>query len=58
MKEDVMGGTCGIYGGRRRVYTFWFGNLREADHLEEPGRDGRIILSWTLTKWDRGNGLD
>jgi len=37
---------------------FWWENLREADHLEEPGRDGRIILRWTLRKWDRGNGLD
>jgi len=48
VKEDVMGGTCGIYGGRRRVYTFWFGNLREADHLEDLGVDGRIILKLIL----------
>ena len=44
MKDDVMGGACGMYGGRRRVYTLWFGNLREADHLEDLGVDGRIIL--------------
>jgi len=36
--------------GRGEVYTgFWWGNLRERDHLEEPGVDGRIILSRT---WD------
>jgi len=33
--------------GRREVYTgVWWGNLREGDHLEEPGVDGRIILNW------------
>jgi hypothetical protein len=29
----------------QEVYTeFWWGNLRERDHLEDPGVDGRIIL--------------
>jgi len=38
---------------RGEVYTgFWWGNLRERDHLEDPGVDGRIILSWILRKWD------
>ena len=27
---------------------FWWGNLRERDHLEDSGVDGRIILRWTF----------
>jgi hypothetical protein len=43
----------------RRGYTgFWWGNLRERDHLEDPDSDGRIILIWIFRKWDVGAGLD
>jgi len=28
------------------------GNLRERDHLGDPGVDGRIILRWIFRKWD------
>jgi len=32
--------------GRGEVYTgFWWGNLRERDHLEDPGVDRRIKLT-------------
>ena len=31
-------------GEWRGVYRVWCGNLRERDHLGDPGIDGRIIL--------------
>jgi hypothetical protein len=33
---------------------FWSGNLREIDHLEDPGVYGRIILKWIFRDWDVG----
>jgi len=37
------------------VYTgFWWGNLRERDHLGDPDIDGRIILRWIFRKWGHG----
>jgi len=40
-------------GERKEVYTgFWWGNLRERDHLGDTGVDGRIILRWIFRKWD------
>ena len=45
--------------GRGEVHTgFWWGNLRERDHLEDPGVDGIIILKWNFKKWDGEYGLD
>ena len=45
--------------GRGEAYTgFWWGNLRERDHLGDPDINGRIILRWIFRKWDVGYGLD
>jgi len=39
--------------GREDLYTeFWWANLREIDHLEDLGVDGKIILRWIFRKWD------
>jgi hypothetical protein len=36
--------------GKRKVHTgFWWGDVREGDHLGDPGVDGRIILKWIKT---------
>ena len=31
---------------------FWWENLRERYHLDDPGTDGRIILKWIFSKLD------
>jgi len=34
------------------------GNLKEIDHLGDPGVDGGMILRWIFRKWDVRWGLD
>jgi len=54
IEKNEMGGHVARIG-RGEVHTvFWCGNLRERDHLEDPGVDGKIILRWIFTKWDVG----
>jgi len=46
-------GTC----GRGEVHTgFWWGNLRNRDHLDDPGISGRIQMDLQEVGW--GHGLD
>jgi hypothetical protein len=43
--------------GRGEEHTgFWLGKLREGDHLEDLGIDGKIILNWIFEK-GMGHGL-
>jgi hypothetical protein len=41
-----MDGACSTTGERRSVYRIWWGNLRERNHVEDPGVDGKITLRW------------
>jgi hypothetical protein len=40
-----------MYGGEVHI-GFWWGNLRERYHFEDPSGDGRIILRWIFWKLD------
>jgi len=45
--------------GRGKAYTgFWWGTLKERDHLGDPGIDGTIILNESLGSGMWGYGLD
>jgi hypothetical protein len=41
---------------KRGVYIVLVGKLRERDHLEDPGLDGRIILKWNFRQWGAWTG--
>jgi hypothetical protein len=41
-------------GEGRDIQGFTGGNLREGDHLKDPGVDGRIILKRILEEWNGG----
>jgi hypothetical protein len=45
-------------GEIRGVYGVLVGNLRERDHLGDPGIDGKRILRSIFRKWNVGYGLD
>jgi hypothetical protein len=43
------------YHSGEEVHTgFYWGNLWEGDHLEDPSVGGRITLKWIFEKWDGG----
>ena len=54
IEKNEMGGACGTYGGSGEVCTgFWWGSLREGDHLGDPDVEGKIILRRKFRKWER-----
>jgi hypothetical protein len=45
--------------GKKEVYTgFWWGNLRERDHLGDQSVDAKIVLNGSSRIGMLGHGLD
>ena len=45
-------------GERRCVYRIRVENVKEREHLEDPGLDGRKILKWIIRKLEWVGGID
>jgi hypothetical protein len=45
-----MGGACSIYGNKRGNTGFSWENLRETDHLKDPGRRWEDNIKMDLQK--------
>ena len=43
-----MSWACSMWGGEERCIDtgFWWGRLREGDHLGDPDVDGKIFRKW------------
>ena len=48
-----MGDMQRVWGEEKCVLGFWWGDLKERDHLEDLGVDGRIILRLIFKQWGR-----
>jgi hypothetical protein len=54
IEKNEMGGECSTYGERKAYTGFLWEILRERDHLETPGVDGKIMSRWVVKNWDKG----
>jgi hypothetical protein len=50
IKKNGMGWACGTYGKGEVCTGFWWGNLKERDHSEGLGIEGKRILKLILKK--------
>jgi len=51
MKKNEKGEHVARTGGGELHTEFWWGNLRERNHLEDLGVEGRIMLKRIFKKW-------
>ena len=51
IKKNGMGAACGTYGGKREANVFWWGNLKETDHLEALDVDD-IKMDLQEIRWE------
>jgi len=60
IKTNKIGRACSTCGeGQGEVHTgFWWVNLTERGHLEDPDINGRTIIKWIFKKLEGGHGLD
>jgi len=56
IKQNETGGACSTYVGEEHT-GFLYGILREREHLQDRGIDGKIILKWIFRKWDERHDL-
>ena len=47
--DDEMGRACGTCG--EKAYGVQWGGLKERDHMEDLGVNGRVISQWISKKW-------
>jgi hypothetical protein len=52
IEKNVMGGACGIMGGRKGACRVLVGRPEGRNHSEDAGIGGRITSKWICKKWD------